>query len=69
MASIVFAAQVDGKVAAGDWAGALESSRKAKAFATWAAAVAVFLVAAYLLFFFVMMLMSVFATTTTSTLS
>lgn len=31
--SIVYAAQVNGKVAAGDRAGALESSRKAK---TWA---------------------------------
>lgn len=33
--SIVFAAQVNGKWAAGDFAGAQESSRKAKQFAIW----------------------------------
>jgi hypothetical protein len=37
IASIVFAAQVDGKYNSGDYAGSLESSRKAKQFATWAA--------------------------------
>ncbi len=35
--SIVFAAQVNGKVAAGDIAGAREASDKAKKFAMWAA--------------------------------
>ena len=35
--SIVFAAQVNGKWAAGDVAGAAESSAKAKRFATWSA--------------------------------
>jgi hypothetical protein len=35
--SIVFAAQVNGKYAAGDLAGAQESSRKAKQFALWSA--------------------------------
>jgi hypothetical protein len=35
--SIVFAAQVNGKYAAGDMAGAQESSRKAKQFALWSA--------------------------------
>lgn len=35
IASIVFAAQVNGKYAAGDIAGAQESSRKAKQFAIW----------------------------------
>ncbi|MGH8018571.1 MAG: CD225/dispanin family protein [Opitutaceae bacterium] len=34
--SIIFAAQVDSKYQAGDHAGALESSRKAKTFAWWA---------------------------------
>ncbi|BET66083.1 hypothetical protein ASA1KI_10010 [Opitutales bacterium ASA1] len=33
--SIIFAAQVDGKYRAGDYAGAAESSRKAKMFAWW----------------------------------
>lgn len=37
IASIVFAAQVNGKYAAGDYAGAQESSRKAKRFAVWSA--------------------------------
>ena len=35
--SIVFAAQVNGKWAAGDFAGAQESSKKAKQFAMWSA--------------------------------
>lgn len=34
--SIVFAAQVNGKWQAGDYAGALDSSQKAKRFAIWA---------------------------------
>ncbi len=37
IASIVFAAQVNGKWAAGDVAGAQDSSAKAKKFAIWAA--------------------------------
>lgn len=37
VASIVYAAQVNGKYAAGDLAGAQESSAKAKKFAIWAA--------------------------------
>lgn len=37
IASIVFAAQVDGKYNSGDYAGALESSEKAKKFAIWGA--------------------------------
>jgi predicted secreted protein len=36
IASIVFAAQVNGKYTAGDYAGAQESSRKARSFALWA---------------------------------
>jgi hypothetical protein len=35
--SIIFAAQVNGKWQAGDYAGALDSSQKAKRFAIWAA--------------------------------
>jgi hypothetical protein len=41
IASIVFAAQVDGKWASGDYAGARESSEKAKRFAMIAAGVGV----------------------------
>jgi Interferon-induced transmembrane protein len=37
IASIVFAAQVNGKYQSGDIAGAQESSRKAKQFAIWSA--------------------------------
>lgn len=36
IASIVFAAQVNGKYSAGDYQGAQESSRKARQFALWA---------------------------------
>jgi hypothetical protein len=39
IASIVFAAQVNGKFASGDVAGAQESSRKAKTFAIWSAVI------------------------------
>jgi Interferon-induced transmembrane protein len=39
IASIVFAAQVNSKFAAGDLAGAQEASRKAKSFAIWSAVV------------------------------
>jgi predicted secreted protein len=37
IASIVFAAQVDGKYNSGDYAGAQASSQKAKQFAMWGA--------------------------------
>jgi hypothetical protein len=47
IASIVFAAQVNGKYAAGDIAGAQESSRKAKTFAIWSAVVGLVLGALY----------------------
>jgi heme/copper-type cytochrome/quinol oxidase subunit 2 len=53
IASIVFAAQVNGKWAAGDVAGAMESSRKAKQFATWSAIAFAILVVLYILFFVV----------------
>src|SRR5690349_14365257 len=41
IASIVFAAQVNSKWAAGDWIGAQASSQKAKRLAIWSAVVAV----------------------------
>ena len=47
--SIVYAAQVNGKYASGDIAGAQESSRKAKQFAIWSAVVGVIVVVIYLL--------------------
>jgi hypothetical protein len=47
IASIVFAAQVNGKYAAGDIAGAQDASRKAKTFAIWSAVVGVVLGALY----------------------
>jgi hypothetical protein len=47
--SIVFAAQVNGKWAAGDAAGAQASSRKAKQFAIWSAAVSLILLVVYIL--------------------
>lgn len=48
--SIVFAAQVNTKVAAGDLAGARESSAKAKQFAIWSAGVSIAVVVLYVLF-------------------
>jgi predicted secreted protein len=47
IASIVFAAQVNGKWAAGDVAGANESSRKARQFAIWSAIAGVVLAVLY----------------------
>jgi hypothetical protein len=49
IASIVFAAQVNGKWAAGDVAGAQDSSRKAKQFAIWSAAAGVIVLVLYIL--------------------
>jgi hypothetical protein len=49
IASIVFAAQVNGKYAGGDVAGAMESSRKAKQFAVWSAAAGVIVLVLYIL--------------------
>jgi hypothetical protein len=49
--SIVFAAKVDGQWAAGDYAGAQESSRKAKSFALWAAGAGVVAVVLYVVLF------------------
>lgn len=48
IASIVFAAQVDGKYNSGDYAGAVESSRKAKQFAKWSAIATVVVIAVYI---------------------
>ncbi len=53
VASIVFAAQVDGKYNSGDYAGAVEASAKAKKFAIWAALVGVVVVALYFVAVFV----------------
>ncbi len=50
VASIVFAAQVNGKWASGDYAGAQESSRKAKQFAIWSAIVGAVLAILYIIF-------------------
>lgn len=49
IASIVFAAQVNGKYAAGDYTGALESSRKAKMFAIWSAVAGVVVIVLYVI--------------------
>lgn len=48
--SIVFAAQVNGKAAAGDIAGAREASDKAKKFAMWAAIAGVVVMVLYAIF-------------------
>lgn len=50
IASIVFAAQVNGKHAAGDYAGAQEASRKAKQFAIWSLAAGLVVIVLYGLF-------------------
>ncbi|MDQ6935373.1 MAG: CD225/dispanin family protein [Actinomycetota bacterium] len=47
IASIVFAAQVNGKWAAGDAAGAQDSSKKARQFALWGTIIGVVLVVLY----------------------
>ena len=49
IASIVFAAQVNSKWAAGDVAGALESSKKARQFALWGTVIGVVLAVLYLI--------------------
>ncbi|SOD52728.1 CD225/dispanin family protein [Pseudoxanthomonas wuyuanensis] len=59
--SIVYAAQVDGKRAAGDIAGALETSRKAKFWAVLSACVAIVPLTLYLIFAFVVGGLSVLA--------
>ena len=46
--SIVYAAQVNGKFAAGDLAGAQESSRKAKQWAIWSAVVGLVAIVIYI---------------------
>ncbi|KOQ71429.1 CD225/dispanin family protein [Stenotrophomonas maltophilia] len=52
--SIVYAAQVNGKLAAGDIAGAQDSSAKAKKWAIWSAIAWVIMVVLYVLFFVVL---------------
>jgi len=48
--SIVFAAQVNGKIAAGDIVGAREASDKAKKFSMWAAIAGVVVIVLYAIF-------------------
>ncbi|TIL14195.1 CD225/dispanin family protein [Stenotrophomonas maltophilia] len=52
--SIVYAAQVNGKLAAGDIAGAQDSATKAKKWAIWSAIAWAVLVVLYVLFFVVL---------------
>lgn len=54
IASIVFAAQVNGKYAAGDVAGAQQSSAKAKKFAIWSVVVGLLVGALYIILFVVL---------------
>lgn len=54
VASIVFSAQVNGKWASGDVAGAQDSSQKAKKFATWSAILGVIGIVLYIIFFVVL---------------
>ena len=49
VASIVFAAQVNGKWAAGDYAGAQESADKARKFAMWGAIAGVVVIVLYII--------------------
>jgi predicted secreted protein len=49
IASIVFAAQVNSKFAAGDMAGAQEASEKARKFALWATIAGVVLLVLYII--------------------
>jgi len=48
--SIVFAAQVNSKWAAGDYAGAQDSARKARQFAMWSAIAGLVIVVLYIVF-------------------
>ena len=50
IASIVFAAQVDGKYNSGDYAGAVDASAKAKKFAMWGAIAGIVVTVLYVLF-------------------
>lgn len=59
IASIVFAAQVNSKWAAGDVNGAMEASKKARSFALWATIVGVVLVVLYV----VLLVAGLFAST------
>lgn len=48
--AVIFAAQVNGKVAAGDIAGAMDSSKKAKMFSFIALGLGVLVIGCYVLF-------------------
>ncbi len=49
IASIVFAARVDGLYNSGDYAGSIDASEKAKKFAIWSAVATVLLIVVYLI--------------------
>ena len=51
---VIFAAQVNGKVAAGDTAGALDSAKKAKMFSFIAIGLGILGIVCYVLFFVIM---------------
>ena len=59
--SIIFAAQVNGKVASGDMTGALDASKKAKLFSYIFLGLGILLWGGYLLFAFVIGGLSIFA--------
>jgi len=59
--SIVFAAQVNGKVAAGDVSGALDSSKKAKLFSFIFLGLGILIWGGYLIFAFIIGGLSIFA--------
>ena len=52
--AVIFAAQVNGKVAAGDTAGAQDSARKAKMFSYIAIGLGLLAIICYVLFFLIM---------------
>lgn len=54
--SIVYAAQVNSKLAGGDLAGAMDSSQKAKTWALWSAGITIVGFLAYFAFFFILTL-------------
>jgi len=54
IAAVIFAAQVNGKVAAGDTAGALDASKKAKMFSFIAIGLGLAGIICYVLFFVIM---------------
>jgi predicted secreted protein len=68
IASIVFAAQVNGKWTAGDYQGAAESSRKARTFALWGTIIGGIFVVLYIILIVGGVISTSGSTTTTSSL-